>query len=275
MHDDHPPENFTPPFDLSKIISIHIIPGVTSSYIESNAANIHASQSLIDVILGMDIETLRELPVYNFVRMSYAIMVLVKVYISSKTPASKIGSVLNPESLKLGLYLKSLINKLIDAVGPKECRAPYTFLGMLIRFNEWYKSQETNAVFTPPPENKAVDEFWLPPMPRVYWEARGDLPDPFSTRLLDKGTLAGHLDNNIPSFGNNDNIGVDNQALDADLLGELRYEAGGNELDMDQFMLLGGMEMFNPGFNNWFPDLDIGNPAMHDHAFQGSQDSSI
>jgi hypothetical protein len=161
MHDDHPPEDFMPPFQIQKIIAIQTDQQAASSYIEFTAVSISSAQSLLDILLSLDVDALRAIPILNYVRMAYALMTLIKLYISSKSPSSRIGSVLKPETLKVNFYLRSMIDKLVEAAGPKECRAPYTFLGMLMRFHAWYKSQEGEKHFKQLSTSQNIDECCL------------------------------------------------------------------------------------------------------------------
>ncbi|PVH85560.1 hypothetical protein DL98DRAFT_451738 [Cadophora sp. DSE1049] len=277
LHDDHPPEDFRPPFDMGKILSIHTIPGAKDSFIDAIANLVSSAQSMLDIILAMDLSVLRSLPIYNFVRMAYSIVILVKLYISSKSPTSKIGEVLDREHLKLGFYLKALIDLLIAAAGPMECRAPHTFLGMFMRFYGWYKGQESSQTFIPPPvDSPAVDQCWLPPMPRVTYKLQrsdGNTPS--------KPSLNVAMDTNVQLQDAIDhNTAMDSQ-FDAQGMGDLQYDFG-DGLDIDQFMSLGGMETFNPGFNNWLPDMGMNGgidasqvPGIYDYEFQGAHNPSI
>lgn len=168
LHDDHPEEDFRGPYRLEKIVSIQVDSQASLTHIDAVACSISSAQSLLDVLLSMEVQQVRALPMFNFARLCYALICLVKFYISSKTPESKIGSVLNPKMLRLGHYLEALIQHLGLAVGTMECRAPFTFLGLVMRLQIWYKSQENDAVFRPPTELYNVLTYcWLPPPPNV------------------------------------------------------------------------------------------------------------
>lgn len=207
----------------------------------------------------MDIEAIRALPVYNFVRMSCAIITLIKLYISAKTPESKIGAVIDPASLKVGIYLKSTIDKLIKAVGPKECRAPFTFLGMLMRLHGWYKSQENDQHFSPPTIIKQEDECWLPPVPRVQWDPDAKKPVhgdniPFGPKHPDWQPYS------IPSeelenmdFSEIADLGESPMQFDPEALNNFQYENLG---DVDQFLMIGSEHPYIPG-DSWLMSEDV------------------
>ena len=176
LHDDHPPEDFMPPYKLDKVISIQTDPKAQSIHIDATVFCISNAHSVLDILLGLDVEVLRSLPIFNFVRMTYEVVVLTKLYISSKSPGSKIGAVLEAQTIKLDFYLEALIKRLEEATGPMECRAPYTFLGLLNGIQLWYKSQENDQVFKNPtslPFNG--DWCWLPPLPPLIKPEMQDL----------------------------------------------------------------------------------------------------
>ncbi len=138
LHDDHPAGQFIPPWTLSKIISIDINPQSTPPNVNCIAVSISAAHCLLDTLLGMTIDELRSLPLVNFVRTAYCMITLIFIYISAKSPLSKIGSVISPGSVRLDFYFNAIVEKLVQAVGPKEFRAPATFLGMIMRWQNWF-----------------------------------------------------------------------------------------------------------------------------------------
>ncbi len=171
LHDDHPPENFIPPAKLSKILAINTVPGASSSYLEASATSISSSHALLDIFLYMDMTVLRALPIANFVKVVYAITILTKLYISSKSPESKIGAVLDTKSIKLGQYIRSTTDMLVDASGTEQYRAPFTFLGLLMRLQIWFEGQKNDEHFKNPTDiPEQLDECWLMPVPKVQWD---------------------------------------------------------------------------------------------------------
>lgn len=152
MHDEHPPEDFRPPFRLDKPLALESDLGLslTSTHIDSLAVIISSSHSMLDLLLGMKIDVLRSIPIYNYVRMGYVIIILTKLYTSTRCPSSQIGKVLDRDKLRVGFYLNALVTRLTEVVGPMECRAPYTFLRLLIRLRGWYLIQERQTEWSQP-----------------------------------------------------------------------------------------------------------------------------
>ncbi|CAG8983988.1 hypothetical protein HYALB_00009590 [Hymenoscyphus albidus] len=136
------------------------------AYIKEVTIIISSAHATLDLFLETNVEVLRSFPIYNFVPLAYAALVLTKLLISSKTSTSLIGSALDDQTIRLGFYLQALIEKLGAAVGPMECRAPFTFLGLLMRLRIWYKSQQYDTQFKPPTNlSKLVEDCYLPPPP--------------------------------------------------------------------------------------------------------------
>lgn len=113
-------------------------------------------------MLRMSVEALRALPVFNFVRMAYAYIILTKLYVSARCSTSQIGKVLDRETIQLKTYLPAMIDRLSEAVGPMECRSPATFLGLLLRLRVWYENQEMHEEFTEPVKLFGPDNFTPP-----------------------------------------------------------------------------------------------------------------
>jgi hypothetical protein len=241
VHDDHPPEDFRPPFRIDKLFSIQMDPAAKCSHIDASAACISNAHSILDILLKMSIGELRSIPIFNFVRMAYSSILLVKLLISSKSPQSKIGAVIDPQSLKLGFYLEELIKKLNEAVGPMECRAPYTFLGLLMRLHKWYKSQEDDQYFVAPTSLQYdPDECWLPPVPA---HTRSDILNGLTNEYQFLETK---------DFNHMPGLDMDNAIQDEDFQYDME-----NDLLADQFLSYDVMAPIDSNFDAWIPDLNM------------------
>jgi hypothetical protein len=279
MHDEHPPEDFMPPFGLEKILSVLSIQSdsrAPSSYIDSTAVSISSAQAFLDILIKMDIDALRILPIFNFARMAYCLITLIKLYISAKTPSSPIGSVLDPKSLKIGYYLNALMETLVEAIGPNECRSPYTFLGMILRFQAWYNGQEHTDVFVPPIANRKPEDSWLPPVPEIHWYRRLEkrqetLDRPPIGRTPSDGTMMPNEMLQDPFERMDLNV---NRAKN---IGSGATESGGgrtdpgNQQSVENFLLYDQMEGFGQGFGEWMPEVDMPGNQMDGYNWEFSQ----
>ncbi len=256
LHDDHPPGKFMPPWTLPKIISIDINPQSAPGNVNCIAVSISSAHSLLDTLLGMSIETIRAIPLVNFVRSAYCMITLISIYISAKSPRSKIGAVISPESVRLDYYFNAIVEKLVQAVGPKEFRAPATFLGMIMRWQNWFEGQQNDQYFVPPTDFPPVDVFWLPPVAQERAKNSGmesgksssDGSSNFGSNDVDtKHTLT------TDNFENMDLNSQTNIEMNYELPNEFQYnenERAGSILPADTY----GISYQN--FADWIPAVD-------------------
>ncbi|KAK3700908.1 hypothetical protein LTR37_015711 [Vermiconidia calcicola] len=139
LHVDHSPEDFTAPFQMGPI---HQFDGngeqiPTKVLAESVAECITSSHSLLSTFLGMDAEKARALPVFSYVRISYAAFFLAKLCLSAAHRGSRIGKVLDRSSLKVDCYMDRAILHTRAIVGSARCRVPAIFLALLFKLRQW------------------------------------------------------------------------------------------------------------------------------------------
>ncbi len=84
----------------------------------------------------MDVELLRTLPIFNYIRLLYAIFVLEMLATSANDFSHEYGASLNRESLQIDTYSSLVIKHLECVAGPAKCRIPTIILGKLLRLQE-------------------------------------------------------------------------------------------------------------------------------------------
>src|SRR4051794_13866786 len=60
-----------------------------------------AIDGIIETFLKLDPETVRCLPIAHFVRVAYAVVVLIKLYFAAATPNSELGKVIDKDNIKV------------------------------------------------------------------------------------------------------------------------------------------------------------------------------
>ncbi|TVY33373.1 Transcriptional regulator [Lachnellula subtilissima] len=228
MHDDHSPEDFQPPYRLEKVVSIQSDNQASLSYIDAIAITISSAHSLLDLILDMEVEILRALPMFNFVRMAHASIVLTKLHISSKTPASQIGAVVEPKLIKLGYYLEAVIEKLGVAKKDVHFRQP-------------------TELYT------VLDHCWLPSPPNVG-KNTAFLNEPM---YIDQKTSIG-LDGK--QGGNIEAMGLTDLAT-MQPLPDMDIDFG--NLDVNQFLTFGRMDSIAKDDGEWSGLPNLNHLNMH------------
>jgi hypothetical protein len=111
---------------------------LTAAYVNAVMSCINSSHALLDEFLNIDIQSLRVVPIIHFVRASYAIVVLIKLFISASVPTKELGKILDRQLLKVDHYMEALLEKLVDAAGPGKLRVPTKWLTITQQINDWY-----------------------------------------------------------------------------------------------------------------------------------------
>ncbi|KAK3705705.1 hypothetical protein LTR37_013148 [Vermiconidia calcicola] len=137
LHVDHSPEDFTAPFQMGPIHHFDDEEIPTKVLAESVAECITSSHNLLSTFLGMDAEKARALPVFSYVRISYAAFFLAKLCLSAAHRGSRIGKVLDRSSLKVDYYMDRAILQTRAIVGSARCRVPAIFLALLFKLRQW------------------------------------------------------------------------------------------------------------------------------------------
>jgi hypothetical protein len=131
-------------FDPSKTLQPSQQQGpISASQLNAIMACIDSCHTLLDEFLTFDIPTLQVIPVILFVRLSYAIIVLIKIFYSIIPPLSELGKILDPQALKLDFYLMNVIRNLTAAGEPKKLRVPTKWLGIIRGIDTWYQRTVT------------------------------------------------------------------------------------------------------------------------------------
>jgi hypothetical protein len=100
-------------------------------------ACIESSHAHLDAFLSIDIKTLQFSSIVVYVRVSYALVVLVKLFVSARDAASELSKILDPWTLKIGTYLPAVIERVTQAAGPKRLRIPTKWLSILVHIDVW------------------------------------------------------------------------------------------------------------------------------------------
>ena len=143
LHVDHSPEDFEAPYQMGVIQPTDAEDVPTQALAEAIAETITASHRLLDVFLTIDVESCRALPVFAYVRISYAAFILTKLCLSNASPVSRIGKVIDRSSLRAQHFMDRAIYH-VQAVAtiqatPKlvTCRVPAIFLALLFKLRQW------------------------------------------------------------------------------------------------------------------------------------------
>ncbi|KAI3323495.1 hypothetical protein HD806DRAFT_535321 [Xylariaceae sp. AK1471] len=121
------------------------IPGLgdslTAVHINALSSCLTAIDGIFETFLALDISSIRCLPIFNFVRVAYAVVVLIKMYFSASSPNSELGKVINKDNMKVAEYLDKLLEKFREAAASDKSRPAAKFLVVLVMLRGWFNKQ--------------------------------------------------------------------------------------------------------------------------------------
>lgn len=151
LHVDHNVDEFKPPFTEDTLRSIgQDSDSLTPAHIDALSTCLTAIKGIFDTFLKFDVETIRCLPVLHFVRVAYAIVVLIKMYFAAASPKGELGKVINKDDMKVQQYLDGLVEKFRASSAEEKSRPSAKFLMVLLMLKTWFHRQQEGKA---PPSN--------------------------------------------------------------------------------------------------------------------------
>lgn len=146
MHVDHNVEEFKPPFTEESLrggqIGQDSTAPLTAIHINALSTCLTAIDGIFMTFLSIDIETIRLLPVMHFVRVAYAVVVLIKMYFAAAVEGSELGRVMDKDNMKVELYLDRLLEQFRAAAANDKSRPATKFLMVLVMLKTWFHRQK-------------------------------------------------------------------------------------------------------------------------------------
>ncbi|KAG7292679.1 hypothetical protein NEMBOFW57_002716 [Staphylotrichum longicolle] len=112
------------------------------AHINALSACLTAIDGIFEVFLSLDVHTIRCLPVFNFVRVAYAVVVLIKLYFAASSPKSELGKVINKDQMKVEEHLGNLLEKFRATAADDRSRPAAKFLVVLVMIRSWFQKQK-------------------------------------------------------------------------------------------------------------------------------------
>ncbi|KAH8603081.1 hypothetical protein B0O99DRAFT_605034 [Bisporella sp. PMI_857] len=144
MHVNHNVDEFKPPFTeaiLSGQMDAEGPESLTSVHISALSTCLTAIDGIIETFLKFDVDTIHCLPIVHFVRVAYAVVVLIKMYFAAATPHSELGKVINKDNMKVEQYLDSLAAVFKASAAQEKSRPSAKFLMVLLMLKTWFHRQ--------------------------------------------------------------------------------------------------------------------------------------
>lgn len=159
LHVDPSNDHLRPPFNTDTLKDgLVSAEALSAAHINALSACLTSIDSIFDTFLGMDIPDIRCLPVFNFVRVAYAVVVLMKMFFSASAAGSDLGKVINRDNMRVQHYLDSLLEKFRATAAEDKCRPAAKFLVVLAMLRSWFvkqgrpESEQGQQQQQPPPQ---------------------------------------------------------------------------------------------------------------------------
>lgn len=111
---------------------------LTPAYTSALAACLTAIDGIFDTFLSMEPGSIHCMPVFTFVRVSYATVILIKIYSAASNPSSDLGKVIDRDSLKVEQKLSDLVEQ-YRAVSTIDKHHPASnFLTVAVLVRAWF-----------------------------------------------------------------------------------------------------------------------------------------
>lgn len=308
MHVDHNVEEFKPPFTdalLRDASATGEQMTLTGTHIAALSICLKSIDGIFHNFLQFDVEVIRCLPVASFVRVAYAVVVLIKMYFAAATPGSHFGKVINKDNMKVEQYLDGLVDLFRKSAKDDKSRPSAKFLMVLLMLKTWFHRQReekggnsngTGSASAPAPESSSEVQAVSGNIPNGQRPQSSYSPSNTPLQLLSEvatgnsggQSRSGSISNFTPSnewqqmqFGGYGNIPQSSMAqgygglIDPNLVGmDFSSYSMGDGLEQAMGMTLGVGEYGNffGGENNFFGGL-MGD--MGDNIGQGGFDGAM
>jgi hypothetical protein len=148
-------EDFRPPFRLnSPSKTTYSLPDLQTARLDCVITSMTSAHSLINVLLQLSPQTLRVIPTVMYIRLSYAIFILLRIFFISSAPGSGLGCVLDPASVETAYYLNRIVSHMQTAAIGGNCRLTIRFCNIFSRSRDWFRKHALRTDW----ESGGVDE---------------------------------------------------------------------------------------------------------------------
>jgi hypothetical protein len=175
MHVDHGVEEFQPPFTEEALLgSENPEPDLlTPAHINALSTCLTSIDGIFETFLSFEVDVIRCLPLFHFVRVAYAVVVLMKMFFAAATPNSELGKVIDKDNMKVEYYLDGLLEIFKATAADGKSRPASKFLVVLIMLKSWFHRKREPKQ---PPENSETSNVARAPSIKVESDAPAEIP---------------------------------------------------------------------------------------------------
>lgn len=186
LHVDHNIEEFKPPFTEETLrggaaLKRESATPLTPTHIAALSTCLTSIDGIFTSFLCLEIDVIRSLPVMHFVRIAYAVVVLIKMYFAAAIPGSELGKVIDKDNMKVEYYLDGLLEHFRSTAADDKSRPASKFLMVLIMLKTWFHRQRSHK--RPSENGSQGPQPSGPETPAHQPEDFGQTPGPQHTHL--------------------------------------------------------------------------------------------
>lgn len=126
---------------------------LSAAHINALSACLTAIDGIFNTFLSMEVLSIRCLPVFNFMRVAYGVVILIKMYFSASSPGSEMGKVIHKDNMRVEYYLEALLDKFRATAADNKCRPAAKFLVVLAMLRSWFFKQGKEGGGTVSPDD--------------------------------------------------------------------------------------------------------------------------
>ena len=141
LHVDHNVDEYIPIFSAENLQASRMEgPPMSKAQLEALTTCLNAIHGAFDAFLSLGVEFARTIPLFHFVRVSYAAVALVKIWIMAASPGSEFGKVIKSlDDLRVEEYLTRITDFLKESAANGVPHQGTRFSSTLVMLRSWFQ----------------------------------------------------------------------------------------------------------------------------------------
>lgn len=150
LHINHNVDDFRAPFTEESLRASSGQSVVASpAHTKAIAQCLSAVHAIFDLFFAFDTAMRKALPIFYFVRVAYAVVVLIKIHFAITEPGSEVSKIVTKDQLRVEHYLGTLLRVFRAMDDDKAFRPANRFLLILRKMHEWYQKNKESKESLP------------------------------------------------------------------------------------------------------------------------------
>ncbi|KAK3955959.1 hypothetical protein QBC32DRAFT_332115 [Pseudoneurospora amorphoporcata] len=115
---------------------------LTPAHVKALSATLEAIKHIFDIFLSMEIHSIRCLPAFSFVRIAYAVVILIRIHLSVISSKTGLGKVMKKEDIEVEKWIEKLLEKFKATMAEDKNRPAAKFFFVLGMLRQWFQAQK-------------------------------------------------------------------------------------------------------------------------------------